>query len=82
MPLEPGPLAEHAAYVIDEIEKEYGVDAELRDAVIVTEIRTWDDGPGDAPSSTVEVFHMGKRNTTAIEILTRGLDACRIPSDE
>ena len=81
MALDPGPLAEHAAHVIDEIEKEFGAEAELLDAVITVEVQTWEDGEDGEPSSTVEVFHMGKRNTTAIGILTRGLAACLSPDE-
>jgi hypothetical protein len=80
--MDPRPLAEHAAYVIDEVERDYGADTEMLDAVVVVEIRSWPDGEDADPTSTVEVFALGRRNTTAIGILTRGLDALLQPDEE
>jgi hypothetical protein len=73
MPLDPAPLARHVAEFIDDLEQEYGEDAELLDAVVCVEVASTDED-GDT-ISTVEARSVSGRNTVAVGILTRSLDA-------
>lgn len=77
MTLDPGPLAEHAAFVIDEVIGDFGEDVELTDAVITVEIRDHED-----ETSTVVAYSMSKRNVTTVGILARGLWAAINPDIE
>lgn len=72
MTLDAGPLAEHAAWVIDQVVSDYGPDVELVDAVIAVEL-------DDDDSSTVVAYSIGKRNVTAVGILARALHATLTP---
>ena len=76
---DPGPLAQHAAYVIDEVTRDYGPEVELVDAVIVVELTS---GAGDDAESTIGVYAMGHRHTAALGILMRGLHAAMAPDDD
>jgi hypothetical protein len=68
-------LAQLVASFMDDLEKDYGEDAVLEDAVIAVEISSTDDEGDDI--STVEARSIGKRNTVAIGIAERALDAMR-----
>lgn len=71
MTIEAAPLAELVAEFIDELEAEYGEDAELADAVVIVEVRHKDED-GD-PVNTVEGRSIGKRDTVFRGICWRAL---------
>lgn len=73
MALDPGPLGQLVAEFMEDIERDYGEDAELQDAVICIEVRSIDED--DEPLSTVESRSLEERNTVAIGILTRILNS-------
>lgn len=70
MALDAGPLAQHAAYVIDQVVADYGDTVELIDAVIALELNDPEDDV-----SIVVAYSMSKRNVTATGILARALYA-------
>lgn len=67
-------LAQLVAEFMHDLEKDYGEDAELEDAVIAVEVSSTEDGED---FSTVEARSISKRNTVAIGITERALDAMR-----
>lgn len=76
MALDAGPLAQLVAEFMDDLEEEYGADADLADAVIAVEVRHTEGD--DEVLSTVEARSIGKRNTVAIGITTRALWAMEV----
>lgn len=77
MSIDPAPLAKLAASLIDELEEEYGEDAELVDAVILVEVSHRDED--DDAASTVRGLGLSGRNTAAAGVLVRGLRAVLLP---
>jgi hypothetical protein len=66
------PLVELVTKYFDELDDEYGDDAELVDAVIMVDVRHRDQDGGTA--STVEGRSLSGRNTQAVGITVRGLN--------
>lgn len=73
MAIDPGPLGRLVAEFMEDIERDYGEDAVLVDAVISIEVATVDED--EDRCSTVESRSVDQRNTAAIGILTRSLHA-------
>lgn len=77
MSLDPGPLGELAAKIMDRLEAEYGEDAELADAILFVEVRHRDED-GDQ-LSTVEGDILSGRSTVGVGIAIRALQALTDP---
>lgn len=71
MALDTTPLLAKVAALADELERDYGTDVELADAVIIVELRARDED-GD-PISTVEGRILSERNTAGVGMVTRAL---------
>lgn len=79
MPLDPSELGQLVAEFMDELEDEYGPDAELVDAVIAVEVSHIDED--DDYCSTVDTRSLSRRNVCAIGITTRALQAMVDPDE-
>lgn len=73
MAIDSGPLGQLVAEFMEDIERDYGDEAALVDAVVAIEVSTTK--PDGDRLSTVEARILSKRNTVGIGIVTRTLHA-------
>jgi hypothetical protein len=76
MSMDPTPLMQKVAEFVDDLERDYGQDAELADAVVLVELRYREDGED---LNAVEGRVVSGRNTVGVGIVARGLYALVAP---